>query len=113
MNIPNSKDKRKQLWIGKVEARPIEGSSKWGDAKGAFVDIVTWASNSEEFHHNASLVLETLELFVIGVENEETLLDRKAKENFDEETEDMISRALDNPDAIVYGTFHTWEADSA
>jgi hypothetical protein len=30
-----------------------------------------------------------------------------------EEIEDMISRADDNPNAIIYGTFHTFEKDDA
>jgi len=111
MNIPTSQA-TKQLWIGKVEVRPFKGSTTLEDAKGAFVNIVTWAQNVEEYRRNADLVLGKLRLFVVEVENPEPVSVRREKAVFDEEIEEMIARAQDNPNAIIYGTFHTWERDT-
>lgn len=103
----------RELWVGLVEVRPESGDIL-GDAKGAFVDIVTWASDRDEYRRNADLVLGKLGLFVVEVENPEPVAERRRKgATFEEEVEDMIVRAQDIPNAIIYGTFHTWERDTA
>lgn len=113
----STQPKAKQLWIGMVEVRPLKGGSEiLGDTKGAFVNIVTWASNPEDYRQNAELVIRDLGgLFVSEVENPEPVETRRARSGgeFKEELEDMISRAQDNPKAIIYGTFHTFERDDA
>jgi hypothetical protein len=105
--------KMKELWIGKVEVRPLKGSRTLGDAKGAFVNMVTWVTNAEEYRRNVDLVLGKLGLFAVEVENPEPVSIRRQKADFDEEIEDMIIRAQDNPNAIIYGTFHEWDRDTA
>jgi hypothetical protein len=37
----------------------------------------------------------------------------RTKGAFEEKIEDIISRAQDNPNAIIYGTFHVFERDNA
>jgi hypothetical protein len=102
----------RELWIGLVEVRPERGDIL-GDAKGALVHVVTWASDKEEYRRNADLVLGNLGLFVVEVENPEPVAERRKEASFEEEIEDMIARAQDIPNAIIYGTFHTWERDTA
>lgn len=120
MNIPNERSAAgnpsgKDLWIGMVEVRPgsVESNITKGEAKGAFVNIVTWASGAEEYRRNAELVLSKLGQFVVDVENPEPVSVRRRKVIFDEEIEDMIARAQDNPNAIIYGTFHNYRRDDA
>jgi hypothetical protein len=108
--------KEKQLWIGLVEVRPLnkEGAIL-DDAKGAFVNIVTWAFDAEDYRRNAETVIGGLGgLFVSEVVAPEPVETRRARAVvFDEEIEDMISRAEGNSNAIIYGTFHTFEKDDA
>jgi len=53
--------KQKQLWIGLVEVRALDSSSLiLGDTKGAFTNIVTWASSVEEYEGNARLIIGEL-----------------------------------------------------
>ena len=113
MNIRSDQARETNLWIGKVEVRPQEGSSTLGNAKGAFVNIVTWARDAEDFRRNADLVLGQLKLFIVDVENTELVSVRREKAVLDEDIEDMIDRAQDNPNAIIYGTFHSWDGDTA
>ncbi len=107
------RSKRKRLWIGKVEVRAPKATDVLADAKGAFVNLVTWASDIDEFKSNAELVLGKLGLSIIDIENPEPVSIRRQKADFDDEIEDMVSRAEDNPNAIIYGTFHTWTRDDA
>jgi hypothetical protein len=105
----------RQLWLGAVEVRPLrESSGVLGATKGAFVNIVTWACDAEEYEQNAGRVVGKLGLFIGEVVNPEPVETRRRREvQFTEEIEDMISRAQDNPNAIIYGIFHTFEKDNA
>jgi len=116
MSIPTKlpvtdRSRTKRLWIGKVEVRAAKPTDVLADAKGAFVNLVTWASNIDEFKKNAELVLIKLGLSIIDIENPEPVSSRRQKADFDDEIEDMVSRAENNPNAIIYGTFHTWTRD--
>ena len=104
--------KTKQLCIGLAEVRASERSDVLEDMKGAFVNIVTWAASAEEFKYNAELVLSKLHLFVVEIQDFEVVSRRRKKVEFSEEIEDMIERAECNPNAIIYGTFHTYERDA-
>ena len=112
-----SQPKKKQLWIGLVEVRTTDGKSPiLGDTKGAFVNIVTWASDVDEYERNARLVIGELGgLYVAEILDPESIEKRRAKRGGDleEEIEGIISRAEGNPNAILYGTFHTYERDDS
>ena len=112
----DAEGKTKRLWIGLVEVRSEKGGNEiLRDTKGAFVNIVTWASDADEYRRNTELITGKLGLFVAGIENPEPVETRRKKGSvvFDEEIEDMISRAEGNPNAIIYGTFHRFERDNA
>jgi hypothetical protein len=109
---------QKQLWIGMVEVRALDGQSQiiLGDSKGAFVNVVTWASDAEQYRHNVNLVIDKLGgLFVSEVVNPEPVEIRRARigGQLSEDVEDMVSRAEGNPNAIIYGTFHLFATDDA
>ena len=108
---------REQLWIGMVEVRRAGGESRvLGDTKGAFVNVVTWASDADQYRKNVELIIGKLGgLFVAEIMDAEPVEARRARigGNFQEDVEEMISRAEGNPNAIVYGTFHTFANDDA
>jgi hypothetical protein len=107
----------KQLWIGTLEVRNLSvGNEILGDLTGAFVNLVTWATDASQYRRNADVVIGALGGLVVSeVLDAEPVAVRRARleYGFDEEIEDMISRAEANPDAIIYGTFHTFEKDDA
>src|SRR5438270_9478518 len=86
--------RQKQLWIGMVEVRPTNGKSEiLGDMKGAFVNIVTWASDAKQYRRNAELIVGKLGgLYVSEVVNAEPVEVRRARTGggFEEDIEDMI-----------------------
>jgi len=102
-----------ELWIGLVEVRPLPHSDLLGDAAGAFTHIVTWASDPSEFRQKSENLANHLGLFVVSVETEELVDRRKRRADLAEALEDLILRAEFNPDAILYGTFHTYRFDEA
>jgi hypothetical protein len=107
----------KHLWIGMVEIRPLSGQTDLlGNAKGAFANIVTWAADAEQFRRNADLVIGKLGgLFISDVFDSEPVDTRKARLGgpLDDDIEDLILRAQTNTNAILYGTFYTFEKDDA
>jgi hypothetical protein len=100
-----------ELWIGLVELRPFDQKA-YGSA-GAFTYIITWARNATEYRKKADTIASTMKLYVMDVEGEQRLAKWTAKRIPSDEMEDMIQRAESNPNAIVYGTFHTYDADQA
>jgi hypothetical protein len=100
-----------ELWIGLVELRPLDRMA-YG-AAGVFTNIIIWATDAQQFSKKAETIAATMNLYVAGVEEAESLAERTAKRDLTEELEDMVSRAESNPNAIVYGTFHLYRFDDA
>ena len=67
------------IWIGMVEVRPFFNSELLTDAKGAFVNVLAWATDLEEFRHKIEELIEYLHLEMVGIENAELLANRGAR----------------------------------
>ena len=100
-----------ELWIGVVELKPLD--RKVYGVAGAFTNIVIWACDAEGFREKAETIAATIQMYVAGVEGAEPLIKRTEKRLLTEEIDDMVVRAESNPNAIVYGTFHTYPFDEA
>jgi len=46
------------VWIGRLEVSPREDAEVLRDSSGAFVNVVTWASNEVEFLEKAAIVMK-------------------------------------------------------
>jgi hypothetical protein len=92
------------IWIGTVEISYTKENAPTV-FKPAFTVITTWASNAEEFREKCNRMLESYGWKLIGVERANPLPDNGT---FSEEVEDMLERTRSNPNAIIYGTFHTY-----
>jgi hypothetical protein len=94
------------IWIGTIEI-------SWSDEKTpnvfqpAFTVVTTWATTSEEFREKCDRMLESYGWRLLGVDRA-----NPAAENgdFSEEVEDMLERTRSNPNAVIYGTFHSYPA---
>lgn len=101
-----------EIWIGLVEVRPLEGCEILDDAKGAFINVVMWATSSEDYRSKSESTVAEMKLFVVDIERPEPVIARRKREgDFGEELENMISRSEDHPDEIVFGTFHLYNKD--
>lgn len=106
-------DQKTELWIGMVHLKPLKENGLEG-AAGAYTNIITWAYDSASFRKKAETIAATMDLYVVETEGAEPLF--KKFGDFiipDEELENMYSRAEQNPNAIVYGTFHQYSHDDA
>jgi hypothetical protein len=93
-----------EIWIGTIEvyfANP-ETPNVW---KPAFTTVTTWACNSEEFRQKCNRMLESYGWKLLGIDRANPVSDG---EEVSEEVEDMLERTRSNPNAIIYGTFHTY-----
>ena len=104
----NTKGKRPEVWIGLVEVLPLEGCDMLEGAGGAVVNILTWALNVSEYETKVHTLTESLNLEVVGIEDPEPIRHRAADDEFDPDMQDIIKRVRENPDAIIYSTFHCY-----
>jgi len=102
---------RIELWIGLAELKPLD--RKAFGAGGAFTNIVASACSVEEFRKKASEIAAMLDMCVMEVDDAEPLSERRKKCSLTEEVDEMVMRAESDPNAIVYGTFHTYPFDEA
>jgi hypothetical protein len=104
----------KEIWIGLVEVRPLEGCDMLDEAKGAYVNVVMCVVNADAYKRRAESTSSELRLFVVDVIRPEPVAEMRRREgNFEEEIEDMILRSQEHPDDVIFGTFHLWEKDDA
>lgn len=94
------------VWIGLVEVTPREDAEVLREVTGAYVNVVTWASNETQFREKAKIVMDKLKLAIMDVEGAEPIANRGALKN--EELLNIVSRVQSNQKAIIYGTFQTW-----
>jgi hypothetical protein len=103
------KSERESIWIGLLEVSPRENAEAFRENSGAFVNVVTWASDETQFREKAKMVMDKLNLEIMGVEGAEPIANRGVIDN--EELKEIAERVRSNPNAIIYGTFHTWRED--
>ena len=93
-----------EIWIGIVQisfANPDAPTVM----QPAFTVVTTWACNSEEFRKKCSEMLESYAWKLLSVDQADPLPDDGV---FSDELKDMLERTRCNPDAIIYGTLHTY-----
>ena len=79
---------------------PPETPTVW---KPAYTTVTTWACKAEEFSQKCTRMCYGWKL--LGIDQANPVSD---EDEFSEETEDMLKRTKSNPNAIIYGRFHTY-----
>ncbi len=72
------------------------------------MNVVTWAAGAEEFEQKARLLMTEMRMAVERVEDPEPVRLRLIHGCLVDSLAEMVQRAAANPEAILYGTFHTW-----
>jgi hypothetical protein len=93
-----------EIWIGTIEISYFHPDAP--DArKSAFTVVTTWANSLEEFCEKCRRMLESYRWTLIGVEKANPVPENYV---FNEVVSDMLERTRVNPNAVIYGTFHTY-----
>ena len=104
ISVEETKVTQPDIWIGNIEI-------SWSDEKTptvfqpAFTVVTTWATSPEEFREKCVRMLESYGWKLLNVEQANPVPDEG---EFTEEVEDMLERTRTNPNAIIYGTFHSY-----
>ena len=89
-----------ELWIGRVEV--LTPATDTGDTK-AFTNVITWASNAEEFGAMVADVFEEYGWALLGVEECGPIA---LHSGFDQDVSEAIESAKGNLNACIYTTFY-------
>jgi hypothetical protein len=104
-----------ELWTGLVclVANPAcQNFKRFGDGKGAYVNVVAWAESAKHFEDRVSVIakrdLDCIALEIERVKLLETVLQQK---DCPEEFFTMRATADRQPDDVLFGGFHIWVQD--
>jgi hypothetical protein len=93
-----------EIWIGTIEISYFDWD-KPDTKRNAFTVVTTWAANPEQFEQKCKLMLESYGWTLLGIDRSNPA---PIDYEFSEEVTDMLERTRVNPNAIIYGTFHTY-----
>jgi hypothetical protein len=100
----------KSLWIGLIEIIPKPGNECFGGAKGAYVNVITFAVSAISFKRKVKQALNELDLILVEFDLPEQLRDRFRGKKFTKEIFQMAETAM-KQDSVVFGTFHTYNSE--
>ena len=104
------------LWTGLacLKANPkVKGFRKFGEGKGAWVNIVACVESQEAFEERVKRHVEGLDCILIELENVQLLEARMNDEDYPEELITMSETAARQTADTVFGTFHTWHQEDS
>ena len=94
------------IWIGTIEISFTDPEGPSGaKPKPAFTVVTTWASSSDEYSQKCKRMLESYGWSLLGVDQAGPVPENG---EYSEEVEDMLEKTRNDPNAIIYGTFHTY-----
>ena len=103
-----------ELWTGLVclVADPAcKYFKRFGDGKGAYVNVVAWAESAKHFEQRVNASAERLDCLVREMEQVELLEAALRREGCPDEFFTMRATAERQPNDVVFGTFHVWAQD--
>lgn len=103
-----------KIWTGLICLVPdpaCKNFRRFGDGKGAFVNVVAWAESAKHFEQRVMASAEQLDCIVREMEKIELLEVALEREECPEEFFTMRATAEKQPNDVVFGTFHIWAED--
>jgi len=104
-----------ELWTGLVCLVPdpaCKDFKRFGDGKGAYVNVVAWAESAKHFERRVTdIAKEQLDCIVREMEKVELLEGALQREGCADEFFTMRAIAERQPDDVVFGSLHIWGQD--
>lgn len=108
----NATAMNKQLWIGLAEVQPLPDCKLLEEAKGAYVHVMAWANDADEFRSVVALRTSELALELIDLcEIEPWAIRSSGDDPIRDEFFDMQHRIRDDIQSVSFGRFHAWFQD--
>jgi hypothetical protein len=105
------------LWTGTacLAADPnCKDFKRFGDAgKGAYVNVVAWASSKQEFAERVKQTATELDCLLLELESIKPLEERMEESDYPEELINMQTTARRQRKDVVFGAFHIWTQSDA
>jgi hypothetical protein len=95
-----------KIWL--VLAEVIADSDGSSGSEIGFMNITTWADSRESASSKIERYLGSLGWHLVLVDQAD-VIDEESE--FGDEVAEMIERTRNNPNAIILGTFHTYETN--
>jgi hypothetical protein len=105
-----------ELWTGLVCLVPdpaCKDFRRFGDGKGAYVNVVAWAESAKHFEGRVIAIAKELDCIVREMEDVELLESTLQREGCADEFFTMRTTAERQPSDVVFGNFHVWAQDDA
>lgn len=108
----NKESMLKTVWAGLIgiKAKPDIDFFDEG-IKGAYVNILAWASNAEDYRKEISLALDHYGLFLTSIENVEPLSEWIKKNPEIDNDLLRLSEEVKKTGNVRFGTFHEYEEE--
>jgi hypothetical protein len=104
------------IWTGLacLKANPkVKGFRRFGQGKGAYVNVVACAASHETFQEAVKRHAEQLDCILVELDEVQLLETRMSSEDYPEEFIDMRQTAIRQPNDMVFGTFHIWHQEES
>ena len=106
-----------EIWTGLVclVADPAcKNFKRFGDGKGAYVNVVAWAKSANHFERRVTaMAKEQLDCIVLEMEQVELLDSALQREECPDEFFTMRTTAERQPNDVIFGGFHVWAQGDA
>ena len=97
----------RELWIGRLEVRPVSTNSPLAGRAGAFVQTIVYARDAEEFELQASATLAELGMEITRIEELDPLDERRRNGTISRDLEILASEVSEtNP--VAFDDFHAY-----
>lgn len=96
------------IWIGLAHVKSRSNNGVLGIAKGAFVNVIAYASNVDDYIDKVAVAVNDLELDFIEIEDLELLSERKTKSGLNQ---GLSQKAIEVSETkgLRFGNFHTFD----
>jgi len=97
-----------EIFIGLVGVGALPTCDILGNSKGAYVNVLAFASTAEEFEVEVNRAVADLGLFVIECEDIEPFAQRAAQRLLDDELHELAAE-VHKTRQLRFATFHTFD----
>ena len=97
-----------EVWIGLAHVKPKPGNGLLDGAKGAFVPVLAWASNADEFVSRAMDLIGGYDFHVVEIEDIESFKTRLARSPIDKDVVALAS-SINKDNTAAFASFEAYE----